>query len=169
MAQKMITGYTPSTDSPHIYAEDDAQIYRAIFGQSGITEADNKLECTLIDNNTVQLASGAFVHQGYFVVVPGGFVEQLSVESGSQNVYRKDLVVAHFIRGGGATADQHYFEVVTGTPASSLSAAADPDLIQGNLASGGSENQEALYRVIISGLSITGIERVAPYVGSYYQ
>jgi hypothetical protein len=169
MAQKMITGYTPSTDSPHIYAEDDAQIYRSIFGQSGITESDNKLACTLIDNNTVQLASGAFVNQGYFVVVPGGSTEQLSVQSGSQNMYRKDLLVAHFVRGGGSVADKHYFEVVTGTPAASLASAADPQLTQNDLASGGSERQEALYRITISGLNISAIDRVAPYVGSYYQ
>ena len=57
MAQKAITIYTPPDAAPHIYAEDDAQLYRAIFGRSGITEGDEMLACSLVDNNTVRLAS----------------------------------------------------------------------------------------------------------------
>lgn len=66
MAQKAITIYTPPDAAPHIYAEDDAQLYRAIFGRSGITEGDEMLACSLVDNNTVRLASGTFVNQGIF-------------------------------------------------------------------------------------------------------
>ena len=109
MAQKAITIYTPPDAAPHIYAEDDAQLYRAIFGRSGITEGDEMLACSLVDNNTVRLASGTFVNQGYIVCVPGGSYEDLTVESGTQNMYRKDLLVAEFARGGGSAADTHVF------------------------------------------------------------
>ena len=61
------------------------------------------LACSLVDNNTVRLASGTFVNQGYIVCVPGGSYEDLTVESGTQNMYRKDLLVAEFARGGGST------------------------------------------------------------------
>ena len=37
MGQKAITIYTPDSATPHIYAEDDAQIHRALIGSSGIT------------------------------------------------------------------------------------------------------------------------------------
>ena len=60
MAQKAITIYTPDTEDPHIYAEDDAQVHRAIFGGSGITDADEKLAATIVDNNTVRLAAGLY-------------------------------------------------------------------------------------------------------------
>ena len=168
MAQKAITIYTPPDAAPHIYAEDDAQLYRAIFGRSGITEGDEMLACSLVDNNTVRLASGTFVNQGYIVCVPGGSCEDLTVESGTQNMYRKDLLVAEFARGGGSAADTHVFRVVKGVPAASASAASDPVLTQDNLASGGNKRQEALYRINVNGLSIESIERVAPYVGSFY-
>ena len=168
MAQKAITIYTPSTAAPHIYAEDDAQVYRAIFGKSGITEGDNMLACSLIDNNTVRLSSGTFVNQGYLVCVPGGSYEDLNVESGTQGLYRTDLVIAEFVRGGGDTADTHVFKVVKGTAAAASGAAAAPTLTKEDLSSGGNKRQEALYQINIDGLSIASIVRVAPYVGSFY-
>lgn len=168
MAQKAITIYTPTSAAPHIYAEDDAQVYRAIFGRSGITEGDGMLACSIVDNNTVRLASGTFVNQGYLVCVPGGSNEDLSVESGTQNLFRKDLVVADFTRGGGDVADSHVFKVLKGTAAASQGAAALPTLIQENLGSGGSRHQEPIFQINISGLSIASIDRVASFVGSFY-
>lgn len=168
MAQKAITIYTPSTASPHIYAEDDAQVFRAIFGKSGITEGDEMLACSIVDNNTVRLASGMYVNQGYLICVPGGFYEDLSVDSGTQNMYRKDLVIAEFVRGGGDTADAHVFKVIKGTAAASEAGAVVPTLTAEELSSGGSMRQEAIYQVNISGLSIVSVTRIAPYVGSFY-
>ena len=78
------------------------------------------------------------------------------------------MLVAEFARGGGSAADTHVFRVVKGVPAASASAASDPVLTQDNLASGGNKRQEALYRINVNGLSIESIERVAPYVGSFY-
>lgn len=64
MSQKAITIYTPASADPHIYAEDDAQIFRALFGgASGITEADDSLACSIINNNTVRLAPGVYSNQ----------------------------------------------------------------------------------------------------------
>lgn len=170
MSQKAITVYTPSSAAPHIYAEDDAQIYRALFGgASGITEADELLACTIRDNNTVRLASGVYSNQGFMVCVPHGSYEDLSVESGTQNMYRKDIVVADFTRGGGDTADTHVFRVIKGTPASSAAAAAVPEVSQDDLRSGGNRRQEILYQINIDGLSIGSIERVSNYIGNVYQ
>lgn len=168
MAQKAITIYTPTSAAPHIYAEDDAQVYRSIFGKSGITEGDDMLSCSIVDNNTVRLQSGTFVNQGYLICVPGGSYEDLNVESGTQNLYRKDMIVADFTRGGGEVADSHVLKVLKGTAAASKAAATLPTLVQENLSSGGSCRQEALYQINIDGLSIASIERIAPYVGSYY-
>ena len=170
MAQKAITIYTPAADDPHINAEDDAQIYRGIFGGSGITEADNVLACTKIDNNTVRLDSGSYVNQGYVVCVEGGTTADLTVTSGSVGYYRKDYVVAEFTRGGGETADAHVFKVVAGTPAETEGAAVYPTLTADSLiGGGGTTRQEALYGLAISGTTLSAtITRIADYVGSYY-
>ena len=169
MGQKAITIYTPASAGAHIHAEDDAQLNRARFGGSGITLADNALACTVVNNNTVRLASGQYSNQGYMIAVVGGTTADLTVDSGVAGEYRRDLVVADFIRGGGDTADQHTFTVIKGTPAASASAATDPELTQEDLSTGGSHRQEALYRIKISGTEISEVERVATYVGNVYQ
>lgn len=169
MAQKAITIYTPTDTAPHIYAEDDAQVHRALIGGSGITLADELLACTVVNANTVRLSSGVYSIQGYLVCVQGGTTADLPVESGMAGSYRHDLVVAEFVRGGGSVADQITFKVIKGADANSESGAVDPSLTQQDLISGGSTRQEALYRLIISGTTISQVERVASYIGNIYQ
>jgi len=168
MGQKAITIYTPTTASPHINAEDDAQIHRAYFGGSGITEADSLLACTKISDTSVRLASGLFCNQGYMVSVSGGTTSTLAVGAGSANTYRKDYVVADFTRGGGATADTHVFVVVAGTPAATEVGASLPALTQDELGAGGARRQEPLFSILMNGTSLSTITRIAEYVGSYY-
>lgn len=169
MAQKAITIYTPADAAAHIYAEDDAQVHRALLGGSGITLADDQLACTVVNANQVTLGSGVYSNQGYLLCVQGGTVAALSVASGTPGAYRHDLIVADFTRGGGTVADSHVFAVVQGTDAASESAAEDPALTQDDLTQGGSRRQEAVWRLLISGSGITAVERVAPYIGSVYQ
>lgn len=168
MAQKAITIYTPDTQDPHIYAEDDAQIYRAIFGSSGITDADNRLAASIIGNNAIRMASGVYSNQGYLLCIPAGETLDLTIGSGTAGVYRRDLIVADFQRGGGMQADVHELKVIAGAQASSLEEATQPALTQDNIASGGSRRQEALYEVVISGTTITACNRLANYVGGFY-
>lgn len=169
MGMKAITIYTPDTETPHIYAEDDAQIHRALIGSSGITLADNKLACTVVNENTVRLASGLYSMQGYMLAVQSGTTQDLTVDSGSAGAYRHDLVVADFVRGGGTTADQFRFMIVKGSNATSASAATDPSITQDDLITGGSHRQEILYQLIINGTEITAVNRIAPYIGNVYQ
>lgn len=169
MAQKAITIYTPPETSGHIFAADDAQMHRGLFTESGILESDAVLACSVIDNNNVQLASGMYNNQGYLVSVPGGSTETLSVFSGTEGLYRKDLIVADFERGAGDVADTHEIKVVSGEPAVSLATAEDPTLIQQDLTAGGVRRQEALYRIVLYGLQIISVERLARIVAAHGQ
>ena len=169
MGMKAITIYTPDTETPHIYAEDDAQIHRALIGSSGITLADNQLAATIVNDNTVRLASGLYSMQGYMLAVQSGTVQDLTVDSGSAGAYRHDLIVADFTRGGGSTADTFVFKIVKGTNASSAAAAVDPAITQDDLTQGGSHRQEIVYRIIIAETAIESVARVAAYIGNVYQ
>jgi|GEM_PF-1520435 len=171
MAQKAITVYTASTESPHIYAEDEAQHNRAWLGNggSGIEDVDNLLACTKVDNNTVRLASGRYAMQGYELCVENGTTEDLSVDSGTSGQYRRDLVVAHFTRGGGAVSDTLAFEILKGTPAASLAAAAYPALPhQDDLSDGGTERYEAIYGLVLSETTLAEPVLMASYAGNFY-
>lgn len=169
MAQKSITIYTPPETEPHIHAEDDAMVHRILLGaESCIGNCDNKLACTKVNDNTVRLASGIFSNQGYMICVPGGETEDLTVASGTSGQYRRDYVVAEFVRGGGDTPDTHVFKVIAGTPAASEGAANYPTLTQDDLTAGGSTRQEPLYGLLIQGTTLSSnIVRIAPLSGTY--
>jgi len=168
MAEKAITIYTPITEDPHIHAEDDAQVYRAIFGGSGITDADERLEASIITNNLVKLASGIFSNMGFLLCVPASETVDLVIGSGTSGIFRRDLIVAEFVRGGGNIADKHIFKVIPGTQASSLPLATLPELIQENISAEGNTRQEPLYEVLVSGTVIASVTRVANLVGGFY-
>lgn len=169
MAQKAITIYTPNTAPAHIFAEDDAQIHRGLIGGSGILLADDELACTAGAGTTVSMASGVFSNQGYLIVVSSGTAISFSLDSASLGAYRHDLIVADFVRGGGDTADAHSFHVVKGTETSSADTAEDPELVQDDLITGGTQRQEPIWRVLVNEGTITGIELVSRYIGAVYQ
>lgn len=168
MAAKAITIYTPPTAAAHINAEDDAQIYRALFATSGITAADQMLACTKVDDGHAMLQSGVFCNQGYMLAVEGGTSHTVDVPSNAAGTYRKDYLVAEFTRGGGSIADAHVFKLIAGTPNATEVAAQPPTLVQNDLGAGGAKRQEALYLIKLSGAAIVAIERIAPYVGNFY-
>lgn len=157
MSQKAITINTPSSASAHITADDDAFILNSVLGEkSGIL---GSLTCRKVSNNTVRLSGGGASNMGYALHVPKGESEDLTVTSGTQGLSRHDLVVAEFKRGSSTTADQLVFKVVTGTAAATP---ADPALTESDLLSAGSVNQVALFRIVISGTTLSSIEQVAP-------
>ena len=161
MGQKALTIYTPSSAEPHITAEDDAFIFNSIFkGESGIL---GSLACVKIDTSTVRLSGGGVIYNGRILWIPTGQTLDLSIVGGVIN-----RIVAEFTAGGGDTADTLEFKVVQGTEASSLNDAQRPTLTQNNIAAGGAKRQEALYEVVISGTTITEVNRIADYIGSFY-
>ncbi len=170
MGQKGITLYTKTSDAAHITAGDDAAIYRGIFGSaSGITEADNQLACSRTNDTTVAIATGLFSNQGFMLRVDAPIA--LTVEIGVSGFYRKDLVVAEYVIGGGSTSDVHELKIIKGTQSASEVGAVDPALVQDSLITGtaGNKRQEPLFRLSLSGTTLSGtITRVADYVGSYY-
>ena len=170
MGQKGLTLYTKPEEPAHITANDDAAVYRAILGsRSGITEADNQLECTRVNNTSVNIDTGIFSNQGHLLRVDAPIT--LSLDVGQAGFYRRDLVVAEYVVGGGGTSDTHELVVIKGIQAASEGAAIDPVLEQDDLttATASDRRQEPLYRLKINGTALSAtIERVAEYVGSYY-
>ena len=161
MSYKAITIYTPEGSTPHIAAADDAFIHDSLAGgRSGIL---GSLCCQRVDNTTVRLSGGGVSNMGYVMYIPNGATHDLTVETGTQSLMRYDLVVSHFQRGSGDTADTHTFKIVQGTASASP---ADPKLMTSSLLSAGDINQTALFRVVLNGLSIERIELIAPSVSA---
>lgn len=140
------------------YAEDRGAIYQGIFGQSGILDIAEKLDCTKFSNNEVRMASGDYLNQGYQIRIPYGDVKSFQIDTGTVGQKRYDLIVAEFERIS-QLEDSHIFKVIKGT--SSVTAPQDPELIKQDLNTGGTFRQEALYRVVLDGAEIIAVERIA--------
>ena len=157
MGQRAITVYTPENADPHITADDDAFIYRVIFGaDSGILGA---LVCVKVDDNTVRLSDGGAMNVGHILRIPDGETLELAVENGLAGSKRCDSVIIEFIKGGGNTADICHLCVVTGSPTSGTPQ--PPTLSTSNLRNQGDVNQVELFRLTLDGTTLTSVAQTA--------
>lgn len=163
MGFKAITVNTPAVDPAHIFAEDDAAIYRSIYGIDGVLDVGDKMTAAMLDNNTVRISSGACVVQGHIGRIPGGDYQDVVITNGTLNMRRNDIIVADFTVSNGV--DNYTLLAIKG--ASAASNPQDPALTKDDLDNGGTHRQLALYRVRLNGLSIEGIDSMAPIVQSF--
>lgn len=158
MAEKAITINTAPEAEAHIFAQDDAAIFHSILGgASGILPGESLMPATKISNNLVRIGPGVFSNQGYMIRIATGDYKDLTIDSGTAGMNRYDLIVAEFTRVG--AVDSHVLKVVKGTATSGTPA--DPTLTQQNLDQSGTVRQEPLYRVRLSGTTLTQIDLLA--------
>lgn len=155
MGQKAITIYTPPDAEPHITAEDDAFIHRALTGAYFGILGD--LTCTKVDNNTVRLSGGGVSNHGYIIWIPEGETCELAIDNGTAGYDRVDLIVTEFTKGGGTIADAHSFKIIKGSNVATGSDFEIPSFTSSNLLNTGDINQLPVYMVVVRGTEILSI------------
>lgn len=155
MGLKGITMNTAAEAEPHIYAEDDAAIYQAMFGEDGVLTLGQQFAATVLSNNKVRVADGILCVGGHIARTPYGEYDDVEIANGQSGVNRKDIIVAKIVTTGSGGIDTISLEVKQGTAAST---ATDPALTQDDIYQGGKIREYPLYRVVIEGLSITAVE-----------
>lgn len=163
MGLKGITIETPPQAEAHINAADDRAIWEAVIGMDGVVNVGQKLKATLISNNLLRVYDGALVVGGAVGRIPFGEYEDITINNGTQNQLRNDLVVAQ-IEANGAIENMklHYIQGVPGEVAK------DPDYTVGNVYEGETLRQYPLYRVKLNGLNVEAVEplfEVLPNLG----
>lgn len=154
---------TPPEAEPHIYAEDDAAIYKAIFGGDGVSTIRQACKATVLSNNKVRIADGVLCVDGHMARIPYGEYEDCEIMNGQSGKNRNDIIVAKFETTGTGGIDTMTCEVIQGTAGE---AAVDPELTQDDIYAGGKVREYPLYRVKIEGLSITAVERMFEIIPS---
>lgn len=148
---------------PHITAQQLRNTYIGIFGEDAhILDVGSKLAATVVSATEIQIADGVMVGQGCTASIEHGVTESLTIANGSQGMQRKDLIVARYSKIASTGVESMTLAVITGTPASS--SPADPSYNSGDIADGDSPVDFPLYRVNLSGISITSVERLADVV-----
>jgi len=157
---EIITGYTGEN---HVTSADDASLYRGIFGQGDyVLDVGNKFAATIIDNNTVRIMDGDLVIQGHQARIRANDYEEVTIDNGTPGEKRNDLIVARYQKNTTTGIESITLEVVKGTPGET---ATDPDIIQEDLSTGGTQRDFVLYRVSLNGLvleNITSLFTVLP-------
>lgn len=154
MGFKGLTINRPESESPHIYAENDAAIYQAILGDADMLL--NYGDCFRIDilgYNSIRVNSGLLAVQGHMGIIEIGDSQVLTLSNGTSGVTRKDLVVAQFTTTGNHGTDTFQLKVLVGG-----SDGSDPSYTAEDLNDGGKTREFPIARVTMTGLSITSAE-----------
>lgn len=148
MGVKLMTG---ATGEQNIQAADDRECLAGITGlDSYVFPTGSRLKATLVDANTVTIGTGAGSLQGSRFRCPT--TTTANIQSGTQGQYRRDIIGLHFSREASGREGLE-FQVLTGEPAASEGAAADPAYTVGDLLKGDAEAFMPLYRVKLSGIN----------------
>lgn len=148
MGVKLMTG---ATGEQNIQAADDRECLAGITGlDSYIFPTGSQLKATLVDANTVTIGTGAGSLQGSRFRC--STTTTVTIQSGTQGQFRHDIVGLHFSRETSGREGLE-FQVLTGEPAASEGAAADPAYTAGDLLKGDAEAFMPLYRVKLSGIN----------------
>lgn len=148
MGVKLMTG---ATGEQNIQAADDRECLAGITGlDSYVFPTGSQLKATLVDANTVTIGTGAGSLQGSRFRC--STTTTVNIQSGTQGQYRRDIVGLHFSRETSGREGLE-FHVLTGEPAASEGAAADPAYTAGDLLKGDAEAFMPLYRVKLSGIN----------------
>jgi len=148
MGVKLMTG---ATGEQNIQAADDRECLAGITGlDSYVFPTGSQLKATLVDANTVTIGTGAGSFQGSRFRC--STTTTVNIQSGTQGQYRRDIIGLHFSRETSGREGLE-FQVLTGKPAASEGAAADPAYTAGDLLKGDAEAFMPLYRVKLSGIN----------------
>ena len=154
---KGITVNTAPEAEPHIYAEDDAAIFQAMFGEDGVSSIGQACKATVLSNNKVRIADGVLCVGGHFARIPYGEYVDCEIANGQSGKNRNDIIVAKFVTTGSGGIDTMTCEVKQGR---ANTTATYPTLTQNDIYKGGKIRELPLYRVKLEGLNITAVEQL---------
>lgn len=154
---EIITGYR---GEPHVSSQQERNAYIAIFGGAVtiLKDIDSELAATVVSANEIQVSDGMLVAEGCTACIERGTSDSLAIENGAQGMQRIDLIVARYTRNAGTAVEDMQLAVIKGTP--SATDPAVPAHTSGLIADGDTLVEFPLYKVNISGISITSVERL---------
>lgn len=152
MAIEFVTAYK---GEPHITSDDAGGLHQGIFGVDDyVLSAGKKLAATLVTNNSIKIEDGEAVMQGrHFRVKPGTY-ETVTIDNGTQNMKRKDLIIARYTKDSeGVEAIE--LDVLKGTPTTGTPVSKVP--VKGDIRTGALIHEMILYTVELNGLNVVHV------------
>lgn len=155
----IITGYRAE---PHYSGQQMRDENIALYGTGAyILNVGSKLAATVVSANEITIADGLLVAEGCTAEVARGTSESLTIENGSQDMLRKDLIVARYTKAPSTGIEDVQLAVITGTPAASDPA--QPGYTSGSIADGDTLVDFPLFEVNLDGISIESVVPLVDY------
>lgn len=162
MSLHLITGYG---GTGHITSADDGSFNAAMFGSgSYVLDRGNKFSASATSNNTVRILDGDIIMQGRHVRLNENSYEDVTIENGSLDMKRHDLIVIRYEKDSDTGIESCSFAVIKGT-ASAI--ATDPEYTDGNILNGAAVSEMPLYRVKLNGFTLEAIEPMFMVKGGF--
>lgn len=147
---KIVTGHTGSA---HITSDDWAALNAGLVAENDAVLAFNMPTATETSSGVITVPKMEILIQGVHCRTDG--TEKVTVETGSQGLYRRDLIIGRYQKNSSSGVESFSIDIVKGTASSSPS---DPSVTQNNIRSGGTLREVPLYRVNLYGSTIQSIE-----------
>lgn len=157
MPFKPLTLNTPPEQAAQFVANDDASLYHGILGADYVLNELDCMSATVISNNKVRINPGCAVLEGHLGRIAYGDYHDLVIENGVSGKNRNDLIVLRFTTTGSTGVDTYTPTVIKGTAGAT---GIDPPYVKGSLLAGAAQRDFPLYRVLIEGTSIIGVDRL---------
>lgn len=153
MAIELVTGYQ---GKDHVTAEQWADFNRGIFGEAAILPVGNRMETAIQTANQITVKDGVAVFDGRQVYIAYGENENIAIQSGTQGMQRRDIVVLEYKRNEESGVESVQFKVINGIPAAS--GAKDPSVQDMDIRTGVTVSQKPFCRVRLNGTAIEGVD-----------
>lgn len=148
---EIVTGYKGEA---HITAWQDRDVNQGAFGNGNyILGVGSKMAATVVNSNTIRIADGALCMNGCVAVIQKGTYDSVAIDSGSQGMLRRDLIVARYTRNASTGVENIALAVIKGTPTSGTPTT--PSYTEGDIQAGDSLAEFPLYRVNLSGINVS--------------
>ena len=160
----IVTGFR---NEPHVTAEDMRVLIRSVYGNgSVITAIGEKLEPELISNNEVRIHDGAIVQQGCFGRIEANTYEVITIDNGSQDMKRIDLIVSRYEMNADTGIESMTLKLIKGEE--SEGTPIEPSYVSGNIEDGDLVDEFPLFRINLDGITVTSVDRLAKPVQQVY-
>ena len=160
----IVTGFR---NEPHVTAEDMRVLIRSVYGNSSaITAIGQKLEPELISNNEVRIHDGAIVQQGCFGRIEANTYEVITIDNGSQDMNRIDLIVSRYEMNADTGIESMTLKLIKGEETEGTPIA--PSHVSGSIEDGDLIDEFPLFQINLNGITVTSVDRLAEPVQTVY-
>ena len=150
----LVTGYAGKT---HVTPADHGAFWAAVVGNGDyVFDVGNKFAATKLSDNQIRIADGEMLIQGRHARIAPGLTVDLTIENGTNETYRRDLIVARYTKSEETGIEEMNLVVIQGTPTESEPA--DPEYIMGDILAGSMQKDFPLFRINLNGVEIESVD-----------